>query len=178
MMKVLVGITGASGAVYAYRLISQLQAAGNKVCAIFTEAARQVWDWELGSVDLNVKIYKNDDFMTPPASGSSDIDAMVVCPCSMGTLGKIANGVTDNLLVRAADVMLKERKKLILVVREMPYNLAHIDNMRKITLMGGVIVAASPSFYTRPETIEDLVDTVVEKVKKQLGLKSKIQWPL
>ncbi len=177
-MKVLVGITGASGSVYAYRLINQLKATGNKVCAVFTEAARQVWDWELGEVNLDVKIYENNDFMTPPASGSSDIDAMVVCPCSMGTLGKIANGITDNLLVRAADVMLKERKKLILVVREMPYNLAHIENMRKITLMGGVILPASPSFYSRPATIEDLVDTVVEKVKKQLGLGSKIQWPL
>ncbi len=177
-MKVFVGITGASGSIYALHLIKQLQLQGVEVCASFTEQGKQVWQWELGDKDLDVKIYKNDDFMSPPASGASDIDAMVVCPCSMGTLAKIANGISDNLLVRAADVMLKERKKLVLVVREMPYNLTHIENMRKITLMGGVIVAASPSFYTRPRTIEDLINTVIEKVKKQLGLESSLHWPL
>ncbi len=175
-MKVVVGVTGASGAIYAKRLIEYLKKYKVDVCGIFTENAQQVWQWELEENLPNIKLYGNDDFMTPPASGSSDIDAMVICPCSMGSLGKIANGITDNLLTRAADVILKEKKKLILVPREMPYNLIHIENLKKISLAGGTIIAASPSFYSKPRQINELVDTVIDKILRQLELPGLVKW--
>ncbi len=175
-MKVVVGVTGASGAIYAKRLIEYLNSFKVEVCGIFTENAKQVWQWELDEELPKIKLYENNDFMTAPASGSSDIDAMVICPCSMGSLGKIANGVTDNLITRAADVMLKENKKLIIVPREMPYNLIHLENLKKIYLSGGTIIAASPSFYSKPQNIDELVDTVIDKILRQLGLPNLISW--
>ncbi len=176
-MKTVIGITGASGSIYALRLIKRLLDRGVEVAVIFTDNGRKVWQWELDEdLPQTVEVFDNKNLFAPMSSGSSDYDAMIVCPCSMGTLGKIANGISDNLLTRSADVMLKERKKLILVPREMPYNLQHLENMRKITLSGGIIIPASPAFYSKPGTIEQLVDTVIDKVISQLGFAPDYRW--
>ncbi len=171
-MKIVVGVTGASGAIYSKRLLKRLQDFGIEVAVVFTSNAIDVWKWELGEdppVDELIS-FGEKDFNAPFASGSSDYQALVVCPCSMGTLGRIASGVSESLITRAADVMLKERRKLILVPREMPYNLIHIENMRKLTIAGATIISASPSFYSKPGSIEELADTVVDKILLHLGL--------
>jgi flavin prenyltransferase len=121
----------------------------------------------LGTIDNSLpagKVFDNKDFFAPFASGSSQYDSMIICPCSMGTLGRIAHGYADDLISRAADVMLKENKKLILLVREMPYNLVHIENFRLLALSGAIICPASPSFYSKPQSVEALVDTVIDKL--------------
>jgi 4-hydroxy-3-polyprenylbenzoate decarboxylase len=117
-----------------------------------------------------MKFYDIKDYFAPFASGSSSYEALVICPCSMGTLGRIANGISDNLISRASDVMLKERRKLICVVRDTPYNLIHITNMKTVTEAGGIICPASPSFYSKPKTFEDLASTVVDRVIGLLGI--------
>lgn len=177
-IKIVVGITGASGAIYAKALINKINAHPDLIdrCDIvFSDPAREVWEYELMDKDfekLTNKIWPNDTFFAPFASGSSDFDAMIVCPCSMGTLAKIANGLANDLISRAADVMLKERRKLILVTRETPLNIIHINNMKTITEAGGIILPASPSFYSKKQDINGLIDGVIKKILTMTGLVS------
>lgn len=175
-MKIVIGVTGASGAIYAERLINRIRQNNSNfenISIVFTEKAIQVWEYELRNKkysNTGFDLYNNNDFYAPFASGSSQYDAMILCPCSMGTLSKIATGASNDLISRVADVMLKERKKLILVVRETPYNLVHINNMKAVTLSGGIICPASPSFYSRPNRINEIVDTVIDRVMQLLGI--------
>lgn len=176
--KIVIAVTGASGSVYAKMLIDKLLSIKEEkigISLIFSDNGEKVWDFELGRINLkstDLKIFKNDDFFAPCASGSSDYEGMVIIPCTMGTLGRIASGTSDDLISRSADVMLKERKKLILVTRETPLNLIHIENMRKVTLAGGIIFPASPSFYSKPESIDELLFTVVNRVIDLLQIKT------
>lgn len=174
--KIIVAITGASGAIYAKRLLLKLQTLHDQFeeCGIvFTANALDIWKYELGKVpdvsDWTCKVWDEKDFYAPFASGSAGYDTMIIIPCSMGTLGRIASGVSDNLITRAADVMLKERKRLILVTRENPFNLIHLKNMTLLTEAGAIIAAAAPSFYSLPVTIDDAVDTVVNRVLDLAG---------
>jgi flavin prenyltransferase len=170
MNKVVVAITGASGSIYARLLLDKLMASKNQwteLGVILTENAKQVWKTELGDEKYGqypIKFYTQQDFTAPFASGSGQYNVMIIVPCSMGTLGRIATGISNDLITRAADVMLKERRKLICVARDTPYNLIHIRNMETITLAGGIICPATPSFYSRPTTIEEVVATVVDRV--------------
>ena len=180
-MKILLGITGASGAIYAEKIMDYFaKSKEHELHLIFTKTALKVWEYEIGNFegnDMPFQKYDIDDFFTPAASGSSDFEAMIVCPCSMGTMAKIANGIADNLITRAADVMLKENKKLVIVPREMPYNLIHIENMKKLTEAGAKICPASPSFYQKPKTIDDLIVSVVQKVLNLVDIKiNAINW--
>jgi len=174
-LKVVIGITGASGSLYGKLLMDKLVAAGSQLvgCSvIFSENARAIWKFELGSFDaagMPFKVYRPDDFFAPMASGSAGYDVMIICPCTMGTLGRIASGVSSDLMTRAADVMLKERKKLILVTREAPYSLIHLNNMKAVTEAGAIVCPASPSFYSKPDTIEALALTVVDRVLALAG---------
>ena len=172
-MKLLIAITGASGALYAQRLIDNLNTVKHDVNIILSRYAPTVIEQELsGGLRLpkDVKIHDLNDMNAPFASGSNPADAMIVIPCSMGTLGRIAHGVSENLLLRAADVMLKERKKLILVPRETPLSLIHVKNMELLLLAGATILPANPSFYNKPETLEQVIDTVVARVLDHLGI--------
>jgi flavin prenyltransferase len=170
MRKIVVAITGASGSIYASILLEKLLKLSDQwetVSIVMTKNARQVWQTELGNQlykDLPLDIYETDNFEAPFASGSAKYDTMIIIPCSMGSLGRIAAGVSSDLVCRAADVILKERRKLICVIRDTPYNLIHIRNMETITLAGGIICPASPSFYSNPSTIEAVVSTVVDRV--------------
>ena len=174
--RVVVGFTGASGAIYGRRLLWHLRRLGHETHLIVTPMGRKVaaHEGEAEAFDLATQNWSPDDLMAGPASGSWACDGMVVIPCSMGTLGRIAHGVSDNLLTRAADVRLKERQPLVLVPREMPYSLIHLENMATITRAGGIILPASPSFYGSPGNIEDLVDTVVGRVLDHLGVDQEI----
>jgi flavin prenyltransferase len=178
MKKVIIGVTGASGAIYADLLIKKLEQLKNQIadcCVIFSDNAIDVWKYELNNENYKkvpFKTYKLNDFFSPVASGTSGYDTMIICPCSMATLGKIATGVSNDLLTRAADVILKERKKLILVTREMPLSLIHINNMKTITEAGGIICPASPSFYSFPENINQLAGTVIDKVLSLSGFET------
>jgi len=173
--KVIVAVSGASGSIYALRLLeklSSLKTPPSEIAVVFSDNAREIWKYETGKqfvVKTPAKVYKNNDFYVPFASGSSDYDTMIICPASMGVLGRIANGTSDDLISRAADVILKERRKLILVPRETPYNLIHIKNMETLTLAGAIICPATPSFYSKPKTIDDLVMTVVERIISLAG---------
>jgi flavin prenyltransferase len=175
--KVIIAITGASGAIYAKLLLNKLEKLKeqlSEVAIVMSDNAKEVWKVELGDESYNdypYKSYKKNDFSAPFASGSAKFDTMVIVPCSMGTLGRIAHGTSDDLITRAADVILKERRKLILVARDMPFNLIHIRNMETITEAGGIICPAIPSFYSKPQTIEDLAMTVVNRVIDLMGLK-------
>lgn len=172
-MKIIVGITGASGSIYAKNLILKLNTLLNpsEVELVYSQNAHEIWEYELDEfVSLENKVFENNNFNAPFASGSSLYDAMVVVPCSMSKLAKIANGISDDLVTRAADVMLKERRKLILVTRETPLNLIQIDNMKKATLAGAVLLPASPSFYSKPSTIDDVVNSVVDRIIDQLEI--------
>lgn len=174
-MKVVVGITGASGSIYALRLIEVLRQAGHEVHAVVTDSGWQVLDYECGvSREDLVKqvavLYDNDNVGAAIASGSFRADAMVVLPCSMKTAASIAHSMSDNLLTRAADVMLKEGRKLILVPRETPMHAIHLENLLKLAQLGVRIMPAAPGFYHRPQTIEDLVDMLVGKICDQLGI--------
>ena len=208
--KIIVAITGASGAVYAVKLLERLrglQAAGtgqsnqvtghaglqpgqsmhqhglaeqsyrategpSGVAVILTGNAEEIMLYETGAgytPSGNERLWSNKDFNAPFASGSSSYDTMIICPASMGMVGRIAHGVSDDLITRAADVMLKERRRLILVPRETPYSLIHINNMKLLTEAGAIICPATPSFYSRPQTIDDLVMTVIDRVLTLAG---------
>jgi flavin prenyltransferase len=168
--KIVLAITGASGSKYAQKLLMKLQALNNppeEIAVIFSETAREIWVAETGkkyTPEHPAKEYDNKTFYAPFASGSSSYDTMIICPASMGTTGRIANGTSDDLIARTADVMLKERRRLIIVPRETPYSLIHINNMKILTLAGAIICPASPSFYSNPKTIDDLIITVVERI--------------
>lgn len=175
--NIVVAVSGASGAIYAQRLLQKLnmlEAQIEELSVIFSNNARKIWSEELDiplPAGKDIKFYKNDDFYAPMASGSCATDTMIIVPASMGITGRIANGVSDDLISRAADVMLKERRKLILVPRETPYNLIQIRNMETITLAGGIICPATPSFYNKPKDINALADTVVDRIVDLAGLK-------
>ena len=178
MHKIVLAISGASGSIYPKLLLDKLIALKDQwqeLSVVMTENARQVWETELGNQDYDqypVKYYSGQDFMAPFASGSGQYNTMIIAPCSMGTLGRIASGISNDLISRAADVILKERRKLILMVRDTPYNLVHIRNMETVTLAGGIICPATPSFYSRPSTIEEVALTVVDRVIDLAGLKN------
>ena len=173
--KIIVAVTGASGAIYSSMLFNKLRKIKNQVnevAIVFSTNAKDIWKYELKDTFEPVfpfRVYEKDDFYAPFASGSSTFDTLIICPCSMGTLGRIAHGISDDLITRAADVMLKERRKLILVPRETPFSLIHLENMKLITLAGGIICPAIPSFYSIPETIEQAVETVVERILNLAG---------
>jgi 4-hydroxy-3-polyprenylbenzoate decarboxylase len=176
MKKIAVAITGASGSIYAKLLLQKLSGLQSQIAelsVVMTDNAKQVWQTEIGDETYNhfpARYFTTKDFTAPFASGSAKYDALIITPCSMGTLGRIASGISNDLISRAADVMLKERKKLICVVRDTPYNLVHIRNMETVTLAGGIICPASPSFYSKPQTIEQAAATVVDRVIDLSGL--------
>ena len=176
MHKIVVAITGASGSIYSKVLLDKLLVVRKQwsdLSIILTENAKTVWKTELDNEDYKnypVKFYSQQDFMAPFASGSGQYDIMIIVPCSMGTLGRIAGGISNDLITRAADVILKERRKLIVVVRDTPYNLIHIRNMETVTLAGGIICPATPSFYSKPKTLEDVAATVIDRVLDLAGL--------
>ena len=181
--KIVVAITGASGAIYAKLLLDKLLLLENQIeeiGIIMSENAKEVWQFELGNRNyeqIGFTFYEKSNFMAPFASGSAKFDTMIVVPCSMGTLGRIASGLSDDLLTRSADVILKERRKLILVTRETPLNLIHINNMKIVTEAGGIICPASPSFYNMPKTIQEVAETVVNRVLDLAGLQiSSYRW--
>jgi len=188
------GITGASGVQYSFRLLECLLKADHNVYLMISKAAQVVIGMEtdyslpgrvneiqktlikqFNSDENHLKVFGEDEWTAPVASGSNNVSAMVVCPCSMGALSAIATGASNNLLERAADVMLKERKKLVLVPRETPYSDIHLENMLKLSRMDAVIVDANPGFYNSPKSIDDLVDFVVAKVLDQLKVEHDLQ---
>jgi 4-hydroxy-3-polyprenylbenzoate decarboxylase len=155
--------------------LSELKNPPAEIAVVFSDTAKEVWEYETGSKyspGPPAKEFGNNSFYAPFASGSSDYDTMIICPSSMGTIGRIANGTSDNLIVRAADVILKERRKLIIVPRETPYNYIHLKNMETLTLAGAIICPASPSFYSKPSTINELVMTVVNRIIDLSGFES------
>jgi 4-hydroxy-3-polyprenylbenzoate decarboxylase len=174
--KIIVAITGASGSIYAQQLLKKLVLLTDQieeVGIIMSNNAKIVWEQELQNKDyesLPFTIYSKTDFFAPFASGSAQFDSMIVCPCSMGTLARIAHGISDDLLTRSADVILKERRKLVLLTRETPLNMIHINNMKTVTEAGGIIMPASPSFYSNPISFEQLADTVVNRCIDIIGL--------
>ena len=176
MQKIVVAVTGASGSIYAKVLLSKLLQVKdhiNELSLLMTNNAKEVWQTELGDESYNnlpIKYYSQQDFNAPFASGSGQYNTMIIIPCSMGTLGRISSGISNDLITRAADVILKERRKLICVVRDTPYNLIHIKNMETVTLAGGIICPATPSFYSKPTTIEEVAATVVDRVIDLAGL--------
>lgn len=183
MKKIAVAITGASGSIYAKRFLKKAEALKDQISElsiVMSDNAKQVWETELGATDyksFDARYFEKNDFNAPFASGSAQYDALVIVPCSMGTLGRIAGGISNDLVTRGADVMLKERKKLILVIRETPYNLVHIRNMEAVTLAGGIICPASPSFYNKPASLDDAADTVINRVIDLIGLQqSSFRW--
>jgi len=177
MQKIVVAVTGASGSIYAKVLLEKLTKLSNQIeelSLLMTTNAKEVWRTELEDESYNnfpVNYFEQQDFNAPFASGSGMYKTMIIIPCSMGTLGRIANGISNDLITRAADVILKERRQLICVARDTPYNLIHIRNMETITLAGGIICPATPSFYSKPKTIEEVAATVVDRVIDLAGLK-------
>jgi 4-hydroxy-3-polyprenylbenzoate decarboxylase len=174
--KIAVAITGASGSIYAEQLLQKLALLKDQweaVSLVMSSNAIDVWATELSNRSweaLPFRIYRSDDFTAPFASGSGQYDTMIIIPCSMGTLGRIAAGISNDLVTRAADVILKERRKLICVIRETPYNLVHIRNMETLTLAGGIICPATPSFYSRPADINAVAATVVDRILDLAGI--------
>ena len=168
--KIIVAITGASGSVYAKLLLDNLLKLSSqieKVGVVMSDNAKEVWRFELGNEVFDTypfDFYQKMDFNAPFASGSAKYDTMIIIPCSMGTLGRIAHGISNDLISRAADVILKERRKLIAVVRDTPFSLIHINNLKTVTEAGGIICPANPSFYSLPKTIEEVAQTVVNRV--------------
>ncbi|MFT3746849.1 MAG: UbiX family flavin prenyltransferase [Agriterribacter sp.] len=177
--KIVIAITGASGSIYARQLLDKLSVIKDQwqsLAIVITDNAKTVWKTELGNENYNnypFDIYLKNDFNAPFASGSGQYDTMVIVPCSMGTLGRIATGVSNDLITRAADVILKERRKLVCVIRDTPYNLIHIRNMETVTLAGGIICSATPSFYSKPQTPEDIAATVTDRILDLCGFRIK-----
>ena len=175
-MKVIVAVTGASGTIYAAGFLEAAKVYGIETHVIITDSGKKVAKYELGGVDelnnLAHSTYDWNDLTASIASGSHDVDAMVIVPCTMKTVSAIAHGFADNLVTRAADVHLKERRKLILVPRETPMHAIHLENMAKLAHMGAIILPAMPGFYHRPETIQDIVDFITGKILDQLGKKN------
>ncbi len=183
MQKIVVAITGASGAIYAEHLLSSLLDIKDQwmeIAVVMTTNAREVWKTELQQEDyksLPFRFYDTQDFNAPFASGSAKFGTMIIIPCSMGTVGRIATGVSNDLISRAADVILKERRKLICVVRDTPYNLIHLRNMTTTTEAGGIICPASPSYYSRPKNFTELAGTVTDRVLHLAGFETKaFEW--
>ncbi|MFM6976051.1 MAG: UbiX family flavin prenyltransferase [Sphingobacteriaceae bacterium] len=176
--KIAISVSGASGAIYAkvlFDTLKKLQSQIDSIGVVFSDNAKMIWEQELGNQDYKnyrFTFYNTHDFMAPFASGSAQYDTLIICPCSMGTLGRIASGVSNDLTTRAADVILKERRKLILVVRDTPYSLIHINNMKTVTEAGGIICPATPSFYNLPKTIEEVAATVVNRVIDLAGFEN------
>lgn len=184
-MKITVAITGASGAIYAHRLLLALdrQDEVERIYVVVSDCGAAVWQHEraateLSSISRKIELLENRDFFTPIASGSAAADAMVVVPASMGAVARIANGVSLNLIERAADVMLKERLPLIVVPREAPLSTIHLRNLTTLSEAGAIIIPASPSFYSTPSSLDELADTIVERIVAKLGLKNdeKYRW--
>ncbi|MBI3510395.1 MAG: UbiX family flavin prenyltransferase [Bacteroidetes bacterium] len=177
--KIVVAITGASGSVYAKVLLDKLVKLNSQVehvGVVMSDNAKQIWQQEIGDASFEkypFTFYGKMDFNAPFASGSSSFRSMIVCPCSMGTLARIASGVSNDLVTRAADVMLKERRKLILITRDTPLSLIHISNMKTVTEAGGIICPASPSFYSGPKNFEELAATVIDRVIDLCGMEQK-----
>lgn len=177
--KIVVAISGASGSIYAKVLLDKLAGMRDQieeVGIVMSDNAKEIWRKELSNAEYDnypFRFWGKMDFNAPFASGSSSYRSMIVIPCSMGTLGRIATGMSSDLIARAADVMLKERRKLILVPRDTPLSLIHLNNMKTITEAGGIICPASPSFYSNPKTFEDLAATVVDRVIDLAGLEQK-----
>ncbi len=192
MNNIVVGITGASGSIYGLRLIEELLRAKKQVTVLLSTAGRQVLAFETGlqlsenpqdclcqlrirfDADDDLSYFANRDFFAPIASGSSAPDSLVICPCSMGTVGRIAAGLSDSLLERVADVMLKERKPLLLVPRETPFNQIHLENLLRLSQAGAQILPAMPAFYQQPQSVEELVDFVVGKILDSLGVEQQL----
>ena len=189
--RLVVAVTGASGALYAVRFLRQAARHYDEIYVMLSDNAPAVFATETGGTLTrpysardylgedaaydNIRFLNTKDYYTPPASGSFVHEGMVIIPCSMGTLGRIANGISNDLTTRAADVCLKERRKLILVARDTPLNLIHLRNMVAVTEAGAVVLPAVPAFYHQPKTVEDLVDTVVARVLQNLGVHQEIQ---
>jgi flavin prenyltransferase len=178
-----VGITGASGSIYGVRLIRELASRNHHIDVVITNAGKKVMAEELGvsgqkeiehllvsRKNVQVRIYGNDDFTAPFMSGSNIFEAAVIIPCSVGKLSAVANGISGNLLERAADVALKEKRQLLLVVRETPLSLIHLENMLKVTRAGAQVVPAMPAFYHHPRTVDDMVNFIVGKVLNLLKI--------
>lgn len=176
-MKLVVAIGGASGSIYARLLLDKLmEIPAMEISMVLSKNANFNWELENENYPLGkypFQRFENDDYSAPFASGSGKYDAMIICPCSAGQLGRIANGLSDDLISRSADVMLKERKKLVLVFRESPLSLIHIENMRSVTLAGGLICPAIPSFYSKPESMDALAATVSNRALELIGLDTK-----
>lgn len=173
--KIVIAVTGASGSIYAKVLLDKMKVLQDllEVGLIMSDNAKDVWQYELsnnGFTGYPFRIYNKTDFNAPFASGSAKYDTMIICPCSMGTLGRIASGISNDLTTRAADVILKERRRLILVTRDTPLSLIHINNMKTVTEAGGIICPASPSFYSRPDSIEAVAATVTDRVLDLAGI--------
>ena len=176
-MKIVVGISGASGAIYPKRLLDILKTTSHEVTLTASENALEIGRDEMGIDyrEYGFPFYGARDFTAPFASGSAKYDLLAVIPCSMGMLGRIAHGYSDDLLARTADVFFKERRKVILAPRETPFSLIHIENMRLVTLAGAVVLPAVPSFYTKPKTLEEAVDTVVARVLDHMGVENSLR---
>jgi len=173
-VKCVVAITGASGSIYAQRLLRQLDHPENEIHVVLSSHAREVAECETGGLDLPSRclVYNDSSMQVPFASGSSRIDRMVIVPCSMGTVGRIAHGYSDSTITRAADVFLKEKRQLILVPRETPWNLIQARNIVSIMEAGATVLPAIPSFYGRPRTVEEVADTVVARILDHLGVRN------
>jgi 4-hydroxy-3-polyprenylbenzoate decarboxylase len=183
LAEYVIGITGASGSIYGVRLMQELASRGHHVEVVITNAGKKVMAEELGIVrtkdikkllkftkNLQIRIYENDDFTAPFMSGSNAFEAVIVIPCSVGKLAAIANGISGNLLERTADVALKEKRRLILVVRETPLSLIHLENMVKAAKAGAQVLPAMPAFYHHPKTVDDMVNFIVGKVLNALRI--------
>jgi len=171
-MKIVIAATGASGSIYLQRLLEQIDCAAHEIHLVMSAHAGQVAKQELDDFKIppNVSQHSENELNVPFVSGSARFDAMVIVPCSMATLGRIASGSSDSALLRAADVFLKERRKLILVPRETPWNLIHARNVVTLLEAGAIVLPAIPSFYSRPGSVTDIVDTVVWRILDQIGL--------
>lgn len=180
--KIIIAIGGSSGSIYAKLLLEKLTACkGLTIGVVMTDNAKVNWEIEIGKWDesqFDVDYYENNDFYAPFASGSAQYDTMIVCPCSMGLLARINHGISNDLITRASDVILKERRKLIIVPRETPYSLIHLRNMTALTEAGAIICPATPSFYSNPTNINEIALTVVDRIidQAQIDQKDTYRW--